>query len=190
MLKALNPNPDDKAYKPFQKLLTRRRHSQSTPLTEEELQRWFSFESFLELLGLASINQEDSGGLYALHAHMNHSCEPNVSVRCMSSLCTQRLEISQTNKQARNLPKSFTPPSPDMLPCHPPPPNAQGMRGTNKLTMIARRTIHPGEELTLPYVNFHLDREDRRMMLRELYGFWCSCPKCQREAPGGTVPAV
>jgi len=54
--------------------------------------------------------------------------------------------------------------------------------------MIARRTIHPGEELTLPYVNFHLDREDRRRMLRELYGFWCQCPKCVREAPKTAVP--
>lgn len=48
--------------------------------------------------------------------------------------------------------------------------------------MIARRTIHPGEELTLPYVNFHMNRGDRRRMLRELYGFWCNCPKCTREA--------
>ena len=39
---------------------------------------WSSFDTFLELLGLASINQEDSGGLYALHAHLNHSCEPNM----------------------------------------------------------------------------------------------------------------
>lgn len=80
VLKALNPSPADKGYKQFQKLLTRHRHSQPIPLTEKEAQRWFSFESFLELLGLGSINQEDSGGLYALHAHINHSCEPNVSV--------------------------------------------------------------------------------------------------------------
>jgi hypothetical protein len=47
--------------------------------------------------------------------------------------------------------------------------------------MVARRTINPGDELTLPYVNFNMERDDRRKMLRELYGFWCSCPKCQRE---------
>ena len=81
LVKALNPSPQDKSYKQFQKLLARHRQGQDTPLTEEEIERWFSFNSFLELLGLASINQEDSGGLYALHAHINHSCEPNVSVR-------------------------------------------------------------------------------------------------------------
>ena len=49
--------------------------------------------------------------------------------------------------------------------------------------MIARRTIHPGEELCLPYVNFNLPRLERRKTLRELYGFWCACPKCQMEKP-------
>lgn len=49
-------------------------------MTEEEEQKWFSYEAFLDLLGLVNINLEDSGGLYALHCHMNHSCEPNVQV--------------------------------------------------------------------------------------------------------------
>jgi hypothetical protein len=154
-----------------------------SPLTDAETRRWFSYESFLELLGLASINQEDSGGLYALHAHLNHSCEPNMSVRHIASADLR--SRNGADPKARNLPKTFTPPSADQLPCPPPPPNGPGVRGTNKLTMIARRTIHPGEELTLPYVNFHMDREDRRKMLRELYGFWCDCPKCAREAATG-----
>ena len=52
----------------------------SPKMSDEELQRWLSWESFLELLGLAGLNQESSGGLYALHAHLNHSCDPNVQV--------------------------------------------------------------------------------------------------------------
>jgi hypothetical protein len=78
--KVLNPHPEDKNYKSFQKVIRKYAKKTPTPLTEAEEKRWFSFESFLELVGLASINQEDSGGLYALHAHLNHSCVPNITV--------------------------------------------------------------------------------------------------------------
>jgi hypothetical protein len=47
--------------------------------------------------------------------------------------------------------------------------------------MIARRTINPGEELTLCYVDPRSSRSQRRQILRESYGFWCGCPKCVRE---------
>ena len=79
---ALNPQPLEKYHKPFQKLVSSRqsRRTKPIPLTEAEQRRWFSFESFLDLMGLATLNQEDSGGLYALHAHVNHSCEPNLMV--------------------------------------------------------------------------------------------------------------
>ncbi|WWD22794.1 hypothetical protein CI109_107288 [Kwoniella shandongensis] len=161
--KVLNPQPTDENYKKFQKLLIAKhpRKAKPTPLTEEEVERWFSLESFLQLYGLVGLNQEDSGGLYALHAHLNHSCEPNI--------------------QVRNLPKSFVPPSPSDLPCDLPPPTQPGNRGTNKLTILARRTIHPGDELLISYVNFAKPREERRNDLREGYGFWCSCPRCVRE---------
>ncbi|KAJ7271065.1 hypothetical protein C8J57DRAFT_1320581 [Mycena rebaudengoi] len=36
---------------------------------------------FLRGLGRMSLNLEAHGGLYTLHAHLNHSCAPNVSVR-------------------------------------------------------------------------------------------------------------
>jgi hypothetical protein len=82
LVAALNPSLGDTNYKPFSKLLNSRRSrkGKAVPLTEAEMNRWFSYESFLQLLGLASLNQEDSGGLYALHAHINHSCEPNLQV--------------------------------------------------------------------------------------------------------------
>ena len=80
MLQALNPDPEDKTYKAFYKALAKASKKQPSPLADVEIERWFSFESFLELLGLAGLNSEDSGGLYALHAHLNHSCEPNIAV--------------------------------------------------------------------------------------------------------------
>lgn len=52
----------------------------SAPLTDDEIASWFSYERFLELIGMVNLNSEDAGGLYALHAHLNHSCEPNVTV--------------------------------------------------------------------------------------------------------------
>lgn len=80
LLKALNPPHTSPSYKSFQKLLSRHGKKTCQPLTTEEEERWFSSTSFLELLGLASLNQEDSGGLYRTHAHINHSCEPNLMV--------------------------------------------------------------------------------------------------------------
>ena len=154
----------------------RRRVTKPTPLSPEEEARWFSFESFLELWGAVGLNQEESGGLYALHAHVNHSCEPNLQVAF--PLISLR-PVRETDAKGRNLPKSYTLPTADQLPCDLPP--SQSQRGTNKLTFLARRTIHPGEELTLPYVNPAMPKFHRRQILREQYGFWCNCPKCQRE---------
>ncbi|WVF66642.1 hypothetical protein IAT40_001383 [Kwoniella sp. CBS 6097] len=161
LVKVLNPAKYDDNHKPFIKLLTSKRKAKPVPLTQEEEERWFSFESFLELLGLVGLNQEDSGGLYALHAHLNHSCEPNV--------------------QVRNLPKEWKPPSASDLPADLPPPMNASNRGTNKLTMLARKTIHPGDELVISYVNQNLSRDERRTALREGYGFWCACTRCLRE---------
>jgi len=81
ILEALNPT-DDASAKKFAQVLASKapRNRKPTPLSDEEEARWFSYESFLMLLGMVNINQEDSGGLYALHAHLNHSCEPNIQV--------------------------------------------------------------------------------------------------------------
>lgn len=77
---ALNPEPASPHYSQLSRALTRLRKGSKGTLSETERHRWFSFDSFLELLGLVSINQESSGGLYALHCHLNHSCEPNIQV--------------------------------------------------------------------------------------------------------------
>lgn len=177
LLDALHPSPKSATYRQFQKAAAGKKRFNSLPLTDTEIQRWFSYSSFLELLGLATLNQEDSGGLYALHAHLNHSCEPNVQVG--ETLYTMSGFADRT--QCRNLPKAYIPPPLSALPCDLPPPNAPDVRGTNKLTFLARRNIHPGEELTVPHVNFDLPRSERRRLLRENFGFWCSCPKCVRQ---------
>ena len=80
ILQTLNPGPEDKAYKAVQRILTRIAKKTPVELSEEEQERWFSERSLLELMGLAALNSEDSGGLYALHAHLNHSCDPNLAV--------------------------------------------------------------------------------------------------------------
>lgn len=77
VLQALRPS-DPVARKKVDTVL--RKVSKGGPVTEEEEAKWFSFDNFLDLLGMVSINLEDSGGLYALHAHMNHSCEPSIRV--------------------------------------------------------------------------------------------------------------
>ncbi|BEI90386.1 uncharacterized protein CcaverHIS019_0304560 [Cutaneotrichosporon cavernicola] len=154
LLSALHPQTEVEQAR-LTKIL-RKGGRQVTPLTDEEEQRWFSYQAFLELLGMVNLNLEDSGGLYALHAHLNHSCEPNV--------------------QVRNLPKGWTPP--DSLPAPLP---EQLQRGTHKLTLLARNTIPAGDELTISYVPLDMPRNERQQALRLGYGFWCDCARCERE---------
>lgn len=78
LLGALHPQTEPEQAR-LSKVL-RRGGRKVEPLSDEEEQRWFSYHAFLELLGMVNINLEDSGGIYALHAHLNHSCEPNVQV--------------------------------------------------------------------------------------------------------------
>lgn len=85
------------------------------------------------------------------------------------------------------MPKSYQPPSSESLPCDPPAPNPPGVRVTNRLTIVARKTINPGEELCVSYVNPEMDVESRRQALREGYGFWCACARCTREKKGKGV---
>jgi len=82
----LNPALEDPNYAPINKVINglRPKRVATEPLTIAEIEMWFSFESFLELLGLANLNQEDSGGLYAMHAHLNHNCEPNIMVNSLA----------------------------------------------------------------------------------------------------------
>ncbi|KAK0506027.1 hypothetical protein EDD18DRAFT_1342366 [Armillaria luteobubalina] len=51
------------------------------PLGEQTEKELFSYEGFLRGLGRMSLNLESHGGLYLLHSHLNHSCDPNLSIR-------------------------------------------------------------------------------------------------------------
>ena len=44
------------------------------------------------------------------------------------------------------------------------------------------RRVRKGEELTIPYVDVMLGREERRGKLRKNFAFECACARCEREA--------
>eukprot|EP00026_Physarum_polycephalum_P006391 Phypoly_transcript_06433.p1 GENE.Phypoly_transcript_06433~~Phypoly_transcript_06433.p1 ORF type:complete len:455 (+),score=67.98 Phypoly_transcript_06433:59-1366(+) len=50
----------------------------------------------------------------------------------------------------------------------------------NSLLFVSKRKILKGEELTHSYIDDDLNLSARRKNLRE-YGFWCDCPKCEKE---------
>jgi hypothetical protein len=47
--------------------------------------------------------------------------------------------------------------------------------------MLARGPIPAGSELTISYVDMKLPRAIRRQALRDGYGFWCECVRCEKE---------
>ncbi|KAN0102359.1 hypothetical protein V8E52_012024 [Russula decolorans] len=67
--------PDTVQQKKLAKLLKR-------PLPKEVADALFTYEGFFHGLGRMSLSaSRNSRGLYTLHSRMNHSCNPNVSVR-------------------------------------------------------------------------------------------------------------
>ncbi|KAJ3742873.1 hypothetical protein DFH05DRAFT_1498352 [Lentinula detonsa] len=66
------PTPPDQ--KKLEKLI-------KNPLRADITQGLFQYDAFLKNLGKMSLNLEAHGGLYVLHSHLNHSCQPNVSIR-------------------------------------------------------------------------------------------------------------
>ncbi|MBW0474507.1 hypothetical protein O181_014222 [Austropuccinia psidii MF-1] len=49
-------------------------------LDSETIAHYFGLKSFLEFIGMTSLNREADHGLYLLHSRFNHSCEPNAIV--------------------------------------------------------------------------------------------------------------
>lgn len=45
--------------------------------------------------------------------------------------------------------------------------------------------VNEGEELTIPYVDTRLPREERRSKLRKNFAFECECARCVAEAGEG-----
>ncbi|EJC97972.1 SET domain-containing protein [Fomitiporia mediterranea MF3/22] len=67
------------------------------PLPEDLVKTLFDYDAFLHALSRMGLNLEAHGGLYILHSHMNHSCEPNISVRHFD----QRTALSRITMRAR-----------------------------------------------------------------------------------------
>ncbi|KAI0697799.1 hypothetical protein BC835DRAFT_737993 [Cytidiella melzeri] len=51
------------------------------PVRKSLADELFGYDVFLRGLGRMNLNLESHGGLYVLHSHVNHSCDPNISVR-------------------------------------------------------------------------------------------------------------
>ncbi|CAG9464172.1 unnamed protein product [Pedinophyceae sp. YPF-701] len=54
--------------------------------------------------------------------------------------------------------------------------------GSSSVTLLARRDIRAGEELTISYVDTALPTDERGELLRD-YGFTCTCPRCMADDP-------
>ncbi|KZV75809.1 SET domain-containing protein [Peniophora sp. CONT] len=149
--------PDKVVWKKAYKLYVQAFDSPTTPADGKKLARLlknklpehlhnqiFTYEGFLQGLGRMALNLEAHGGLYTLHSHMNHTCDPNASVRHLD----QRSALS-------------------------------------RITILAKRSIEPGEELLISYVDPSLSVKRRREQL----GAWnfgvCKCVKCVKEEKEG-----
>lgn len=67
------------------------------PLSPELVPELFDYDAFLRGLGRMSLNLETHGGLYMLHSHINHTCDPNLSIRHLH----QRVSLSRITAIAR-----------------------------------------------------------------------------------------
>jgi SET domain len=87
---------------------------------------------------------------------MNHACQPNIAV----------LHIDVPGSHAHV------------------PPNLPPYTGTpvpSRLTLLAKRPIYPGEELTVSYVSPLLGVTERRRELRQWGIEHCQCSRCMQE---------
>jgi hypothetical protein len=57
----------------------------------------------------------------------------------------------------------------------------RSVSGTSMIEILALKSIGPGEELLLSYIDQTLPLKERRAELLRLYGFVCKCPKCSLE---------
>ncbi|KAF9562868.1 SET domain-containing protein [Agrocybe pediades] len=107
---ASTPEPDRTTWKKAYTLYVQAFKEPKSPLEQKKLEKLskkplpadverelFEYEGFLRGLGRMSLNLEAHGGLYTVHSHLNHSCDPNVSVRHLD----QRNALSRITVIAR-----------------------------------------------------------------------------------------
>ncbi len=92
----------------------------------------------------------------------NHTCEPNVAY-----------EAADDDGPVVEGPADDGMPRPS--------PSSRPRRPLPVVTFSATRPIAVGEEVTFSYVDAAADVVDRRLRLREGYGFDCDCRRCERE---------
>jgi len=63
------------------------------PLSQPILRGLFDYDCFEKNIGAVNLNREAHGGVYLLHAHLNHSCEPNVQAWHLDSRVVARVSI-------------------------------------------------------------------------------------------------
>jgi len=82
--------PDAACQKFFRKLL-------KWPLPKEVTDALFTDDGFLHGLGRTSFNLEAHEGSFTLHSHLNHGCDPDISVRHLD----QRTALSRITAVAK-----------------------------------------------------------------------------------------
>jgi hypothetical protein len=86
---------------------------------------------------------------------MNHACQPNIAVL--------HIDVPGSHTHAPHLPPYTGTPVP------------------SRLTLLAKRPIYPGEELTVSYVSPLLGVTERRRELRQWGIEHCQCSRCMQE---------
>ncbi|KAM0747417.1 SET domain-containing protein [Meredithblackwellia eburnea MCA 4105] len=98
-------------------------------------------------------NATDKGGLFPLHACMNHSCSPNVTFDLVPP-------VAPVDKKGTRFERHSAPPC------------------VSTIYVVASRDIEEGEEITDSYRDTKNGVFRRRKELDDGYGFECQCERC------------
>ena len=132
----------------------------------ERVSKFLTLEQFLLHLGIfpafqvlitGMFNTNNlNGGLYLLHSHLNHSCQPNAKAVDVRGRLAELNCIFPTYSPSRD------------------------KMDSNKIVVV-QEEIHEGEEITISYINPDWPGAIRRQTLKRDYGFDCRCKRCQAE---------
>ncbi|KAH8824033.1 hypothetical protein DL96DRAFT_1532375 [Flagelloscypha sp. PMI_526] len=95
LIRSGKPEPDRAAWKNAFKLFVEAFHEPPSPSHKKKLAKifrkkpvplelkteFFEYSGFLRGLGRMGLNTEAHGGIYVVHSHINHNCNPNISIR-------------------------------------------------------------------------------------------------------------
>jgi hypothetical protein len=106
------------------------------------------------------------GGVFMMASNCNHSCAPNAEIGTRWVRTAEAAEAADGEEAV-----------------------AEEVSVSEVCSFTLRTTadVAAGDELTLAYVDRGLPVEERRLRLRQ-WGFWCTCTRCEAEAPGEGPP--